>query len=243
MVSDLYSITVDDREQKPSPAERVNELLALGVPASVGRLGVGDYQWLVSREDGSTLYVVVERKAISDLLSSATDGRLSRFIDETGGVEPSPELWRILLVEGDQFVFGNYGYKEWTPESVDNVLVSMQSLGVTVIRSSSAKQTARRLAAFWEYSGRDEHTSLLRVVRPEVTGNYLKPGKKQAVRAIMGLPGWGEQRARAALEGLGSVEAVFQAVMARDYKAFKNVDGVGKGLVENGAQFLEEKHG
>lgn len=241
MVNDLFSITVDDRE--PEKDEFVKQLVSLGAPATVGRLGVGDFQWLVTREDASALYVVVERKAIGDLLSSANDGRLARFIDETGGVEPDPDLFRVLLVEGDQFVFGSYGYKDWTPESVDNLLVSMQALGVSVIRSASLKQTPRRIAELWKYTGRGEHDSVLRVVRPEIVGKYLKPGKKMAVRAIMGLPGWGENRAKAALEHFGSVQAVLAAVAARDYKAFKDVEGVGKGLVDNGADFLEATHG
>lgn len=240
-MSDLFPITVDDREKDPPSAVRVKELINLGVPANIGHLGVGDYQWIVQREEGP-LFVVVERKSISDLLSSAADGRLNRFIDETGGVTPDADLVRAMLIEGNQFVFGSYGYKEWTPEQVDNILVSFQALGVLVIRSPNANATAARLRSYWLYTGRDDHVSLLKVVRPEITGNYLNGGKKQAVRFLMGLPGWGETLSRAAVEALGSAESVIQAVTEGDYKAFADVKGIGKGKVLTAQAFLKENY-
>ena len=231
-------MTVDTREKTPSSAVRVKELQDCGIPAQLGLLPVGDYTWIVSDDEGQRL-VFVERKSISDLLSSAEDGRLTHFIDETGGVEPDPSIIRAILLEGDQFVFGTYGYKQWTPEQVDNLLVSLQSTGVLVMRSSSVRQTAARLAAFWKYTGRDDHRSLLRVVRPAVSDGYLNPRKKEAVRMLMGLPNWGESRARAAVEQLGSVKEVLEAVMGRDVGAFKEAKGIGKGLVVGAAEFLE----
>lgn len=231
---------MDTREKTPSSAVRVKELQDCGIPAVLGLLPVGDYTWVVD-DSGSQRLVFVERKAIGDLLSSAEDGRLTHFIDETGGLDPDPAIIRAILLEGDQFVFGAYGYKQWTPEQVDNLLVSLQSTGVLVMRSSSIRQTAARLAAFWKYTGRDDHRSLLRVLRPSISDGYLNPRKKEAVRMLMGLPSFGEQRARAALEGLGSLEGVLKAVMDRDVKAFKDVQGVGKGLVVGAAEFLESE--
>ena len=55
----------------------------------------------------------------------------------------------------------------------------------------------------------------------------------------MGIPGWGEARARAAISELGSVGAVLDAIRTRDHGAFKSVKGVGKGLVDNAANFME----
>ena len=194
----------------------------------------------MSDDEGQKL-VFVERKSIADLLSSAEDGRLTHFIDETGGIDPDPAIVRAVLLEGDQFVFGTYGYKQWTPEQVDNLLASLQSTGVLVLRSSSVRQTAARLASFWKYTGRDDHRSLLRVVRPSISDSYLNPRKKEAVRMLMGLPNFGESRARAALEEIGSLKGALEAVMSRDVKAFKDAKGVGKGLVVGAAEFLESE--
>ena len=232
-------MTVDTREKTPSSAVRVKELQDCGIPAQLGLLPVGDYHWVVD-DAGSQRLVFVERKSISDLLSSAEDGRLTHFIDETGGLDPDPAIIRAILLEGDQFVFGTYGYKQWTPEQVDNLLVSLQSSGVLVMRSSSLRKTAERLASFWKYTGRDDHRSLLRVLRPSISDGYLNPRKKEAVRMLMGLPNWGETRARAALEQLGSVANVIDSL--DDPKKFAEVKGVGKGLVVGAKEFLESKY-
>lgn len=241
-MGELFSITVDNREKTPSAEVRVKELAVLNVPATVGHLSVGDYQWLVQAEDSTAHLVVVERKSIQDFLSSAADGRLNRFIEETGGANPPNGMIRALLLEGDQFTFSTHGYKDWTPEQLDNLLVSMQSFGVRVLRSHSVARTAARLKSFWLYSGREDHNSLLKIVPPEVTGNYLSPTKREAIRALMGLPGWGEKVARTALDAVGSVGGVLDAVRTRDYTRFKDVHGIGKGRIDGAANFLEEKH-
>ena len=239
-MADLYPITVDTREKTPPSEVRVKELADRGIPAVLGLLPVADYHWVVADEVGQKL-VFVERKAIPDLLSSAEDGRLTRFIDETGGTEPDPEIIRAILLEGDQFTYGNYGYTEWNPERIDNLLVSLQSTGVLVLRSAGVRQTADRIAAFWKYTGRDDHRTLLRVLRPAVSDNYLSPNKRAAVRILMGLPDWGETRARAALGHFGTVDAVFEAIKSEDPKLFKDVKGIGKQLIVTAAEFLRRE--
>jgi ERCC4-type nuclease len=237
----LFPISVDDREQTPSPSARVSELEALGVPARVERLSTGDYGWMVDQGGSDGLrFVTVERKSIPDFIASVRDGRINRFLDESGGISEQPDIWRFLLLEGNQFTFTDYGYSQFDQYSLDNALVSLQSLGITVVRSSSVATTARRLKALWEYTGRDDHTTFLRPVRADVTGIYLNPAKKEAVKTVMGLGrGWGEARARAALETLGSPKAIIEAILAHDHSAFKDVKGVGKGLVDSAAEFLE----
>lgn len=237
-MADLYPILVDTREQTPPSAVRVKELNDRGIPAQLQLLPVADYHWAVSFED-STKLVFVERKAVPDLLSSEADGRLARFVDETGGLEPDRDIVRAILVEGDTSIFGNYGYRDWTPESIDNLLVSLQSMGVRILRSTSVRTSADRLASFWKYTGRDDHGSLLRVMRPSISDSYMNPNKKAAVRMLMCLPNWGEQRARAALEYWGSVHNALEALA--DAKAYKDVKGVGPGLVKGAADFVGQE--
>lgn len=236
----LYPVTVDDREQFPPPEARVAELTELGVPASVGRLAVGDYQWMVDYGPaGGYWFVVVERKSIADFLSSVRDGRLNHFLDLSGGEHPFDSTMRFLLLEGNQFQFNDFGHSPMDKDTLDNALVSMQRLGVVVVRSAHAGATAERIARLREYTGRAEHSTFLRVMAPAPAQAYLNPVQKAAVRAIMGLPSWGETRARAALSTLGTVGAVLDALRSRDYKAFAPVKGVGKGLIDAAADFLE----
>ena len=239
-VGALYPVTVDDREQYPPPEVRVKELEAFGVPSKIGRLDVGDYQWMVDfGGDIGPWFAVVERKSIPDFLSSVRDGRLNHFLDLSGGEHPGGGTMRFLLLEGNQFQFNDHGYSPMEPETLDNALVSLQRLGVVVVRSAHAVATAERLGALRTYTSRLEHTTFLGVVKAPTTGVYLNPMQKERVRAIMSLgPGWGEARARATLAVFPNVGAVFDAVRARDYKAFAQVKGVGKGLVNSAAEFL-----
>lgn len=235
----LFPVLVDDREQYPSPETRVNELRELGVPAKVDRLAAGDYQWAVQFDSTLGLFfVVVERKSVADFLSSVRDGRINHFLDLSGGGAPHTGTMRFLLLEGNQFQFADFGSNPMSAESLDNALVSLQRLGVVVVRSAGAHATAERIRALRDYTSRADHTTFLRVVRPEPEGIYFNPVEKEKVRALMALPGWGEARARAALAHFPTVGAVLDAVRARDHKAFADVKGIGKGLVLNAADFL-----
>lgn len=238
----LHQITVDSREQTPPPAETADALTRMGAPAEVGTLPAGDFRWVVEPEDPALPWwvVVVERKSIRDLVASVDDGRLARFIDETGGATPPSTQIRALLVEGDvEAGLGGFRGRDWTPEGLENLLLDAQMLGVVCLRSPSTRSTPRRLASFWRWSGKDAHLALLRPVLPGISDDYIDPAKKAAVRALLTLPGWGEGRARAAIQHFKSPGAVLRAIQDRDYKAFVAVPGIGKGLVEGAASFLE----
>ena len=235
----LHPITVDDRE--PHPSAMVDFLEAAGCPARVGRLASGDFQWVVEPDgDGEWTVHIVERKTIADFLASTNDGRIASFIEGTGGLEPPSTLRRYLLLEGDQFGYRGWG-REWTDEQFDNALTSLYEMGVCVVRSRDEASTGRRLAALWRHSGRGLRSSLLRVVLPVTGDNYFHGAVRDGVRLLMCLPGFGEERAAAVLRAFGSVERTLAAMLARDYGAFAPIHGVGKGLVNRAADFLEKE--
>lgn len=235
----LHPIAVDQRE--PHPDETVASLVRLGVQAHISLLPAGDFQWVVEQEDASApgWVCLVERKTIMDLVASVDDGRLARFIDETGGTTPPPHLLRFLLVEGDVEGGAHHG-RSWSPEQLEAVLVDAQLCGLTVLRSPSARTTPQRIVSLWRWSGKDSHTALLKPALPGISDDYLDPEEKAAVRILMCLPGWGESRARAAIRFFGAPAVVFERILARDYKAFAKVDNVGRGSVDKAAKFLEK---
>lgn len=237
----LHQIEVDSREQTPPPAETVAALGRLQVPAVVATLPAGDFRWVCEPEDGKQWWVVVvERKSIKDLVASVDDGRLARFIDETGGADPPSTQIRALLIEGDveAGLIGFHG-RDWSAEALLNLLVDAQMLGLIILHSPSIRSTPGRLANFWRWTGKDSHKALLRPVLPGISDDYINPAKKSAVRSLMVLPGWGEGRARSVIEHLQSPGVAYKAILARDYKAFDAVPGIGKGLVDGAATFLE----
>ena len=240
----LHPITVDSREQTPSPARTVEALNRLGVTASVSTLPAGDFRWVVEPDDpdGAWWVVIVERKSVKDLVASVDDGRLARFIDETGGAEPPATQIRAVLVEGDVEA-GLHGFRgrDWSPEALEALLVDAQMLGVVVIRSPSVATTPQRLAGFWKWSGKDSHKALLRPTLPGISDDYLNPDRKAAIRALMVLPGWGEARAKAAIDTCGSPAAVLGPIIAHEYKSLASIPGVGKGLLGAATAFLEKE--
>ncbi len=238
----LHPVTVDSREQMPSPQATVDALARLHVPAEIGTLPAGDFRWICEPEDGGQWWaVVVERKSIKDLVSSVDDGRLARFIDETGGADPPESQIRALLVEGDvEGGLDGFHGRSWSAEQLESLLVDVQMLGVVTLRSPSSRSTPQRLASFWRWSGKDSHKALLKPTLPGISDDYINPDKKAAVRALMVLPGWGEGRARAVVNHFGNPGDAYKAIISRDFKAFEPITGIGKGLVNGAAAFLEK---
>ena len=242
----LHPITVDKQEKSPTAEVQVTRLNALGVPARIGSLSVGDFSWVCEPELATEPWwrVVVERKSIRDFISSLPpNGRLVRFVDETGGVSPDEYMLRVLLLEGSLDEAPRYarGEQRFSPGDLDNLLATMQMLGIVVIRSKDAANTAGRLASFYRYTGKSDHRTLAQVIRPPIQGFYTDLDKKEAVRMVMGLPGWGEKKAKTALKEFGSPREVFAAVLEGDKKAFSKVRGIGPLLVKRAKEFLEKE--
>lgn len=239
----LHAITVDSREQTPPPQETADALKRLGARAEVGTLPAGDFRWVVEPEGaGDWWSVVVERKSVRDLVASVDDGRIARFIEETGALDPPANQIRALLVEGDTEA-GLYGFRgrDWSAEALENLLTDVQMCGVVLRRSPSVRSTPARLISFWKWTGKDEHNALLRPTLPGISDNYLDKDRKSAVRSLMVLPGWAENRALAVINHLGSPAAAYRAILERDYTTLTGVRGIGKGLVDGAATFLERE--
>lgn len=237
----LHPISVDSREQTPAPAVTVAALGRFSIPATVATLPAGDFRWIVEPDDPSLPWwvVVIERKSIKDLVASVDDGRLARFVDETGGTDPPPTQIRALLVEGDVEA-GLYGFRgrDWSPEALEALFLDVQMLGIVIIRSPSVGTTPARLATFWKWSGKDSHKALLKPTLPGISDDYLNPDMKAQVRALMVLPGLGEGRARAIIDKKRSAGAALSAFYSNNYDYFKDVPGIGKGLVSSAHAFL-----
>ena len=225
-------ISIDDRE--PNADSFSSGLKRRSISAKVEQLLHGDFRWVLTTvADGKNLTVVVERKTIQDLLNSVADGRLARFIDRPIG----DDEMRILLLERSDRKLLKAGFK-WKETGVDNVLLECQMRGVPVV-SCQEGQVVDRIASLWKWTMQPQHRSAIKPRLASISNGYIDADKKRAVRVLMGVPGWGEVKASAALHALGNVYAVLDALKRRDYAAFRPVYGVGKSLVNNSADFLE----
>lgn len=238
----LWPIKVDILEKLPPAEEQVRRIQRAGGLAVTDSLGSVDYRWTLEPANQTDTWwtVEVQRKTIADLIHSTSSGALTRFIEQTGGMEPGENRIRVLLLEGDQFTPNSFG-REWAVESIDNLLYDLQQLGIVVIRSESDHTTARRLVSFWKHTASEENLSVLQPHSRRAEGNYLDPDVRVAVEFLMGLPGWGEKRARAVLKKIPRPGDVIAMLWDHETAELQRVKGMGPGIVHNVQEFLNQK--
>lgn len=206
-------IVVDERERKSG----IPDLLkAVGINLEIKTLPIGDY--IVAPE------TVVERKSISDLVSSIFDGRLFDQCDRLREHFAHP----IILMEGNvdeleqivenPFVF--YG-------ALSSVAIDFK---IPIVPTPSAAHTAKLLVSMCS--------------RKEITkGPYLKKIKKsdnlqrQQLSVLCSLPGIGEKLATRMLERFGSPARMLNASLADLAK----VEGLGEARAKKIKQMLESE--
>jgi DNA excision repair protein ERCC-4 len=204
-------IVVDEREKKSG----IPDLLkAVGINLEIKTLPIGDY--IVAPE------TVVERKSISDLISSIFDGRLFDQCDRLREHFAHP----VILMEGNvdelekivenPFVF--YG-------ALSSIAIDFK---IPIVPTPSAAHTAKLLVSMCS--------------RKEITkGPYLKKIKKsdnlqrQQLSVLCSLPGIGEKLATRMLERFGSPARMLNASLAELAK----VEGLGEARAKKIKQMLE----
>ena len=180
-------IVVDEREKKSGIP---NLLKGIGINLEIKTLPVGDY--IVAPE------TIVERKSISDLVSSVFDGRL---FDQCNRMKENFQF-PIIIIEGDTneieelienpFVF--YG-------AVSSVAIDFK---IPIISTPNASHTAKLLVSM---CSRKDTTK----------GPFIKKIRKsndiqrQQLSVLSSLPGVGEKTAIRMLEKFGTPLKVFSA--------------------------------
>ena len=227
-------ITIDDRE--PNAGNFNIAFRRRNLSSKVGHLLLGDFLWeLTESATNKTLRVIVERKTVQDLLNSVADGRLARFID----IPQQDDELRILLLERSDRKLLKAGFK-WKETGVDNVLLECQMRGVPVV-SCQEGQVVDRIASLWKWTMQPQHRTAVKPRLASISTGYIDADKKRAIQLLVGIPGWGEVKALAALRKFKSVNAVLDAIRTRSWNDFNEVPGVGRTLIKNSAEFLERE--
>ena len=205
-------IVVDERERK-SGIPRLLE--TVGINMEIRTLPVGDY--IVAPE------TVIERKSLSDFVSSIFDGRLFDQCDRLREHFQFP----IILMEGNV---------DEIEEIAENPLVFYGAISsvaidfrIPIIPTPSAAHTAKLLVSMCS--------------RKTPQGPFLKKIKKssdvqrQQLSALSSLPGVGEKLAVRMLEKFGTPLQVFVAPLSDLAK----VDGLGQKRAKKIRHMLETK--
>ena len=234
---------VDDREA------RTNRQVYQSLTQSLDdvermRLSYGDYAFFGARVEGRVLYVGIETCTVSDLIGKIQTGRFQAQL--TGCINNYDVV--ILLIEGQiqptadgRVAVYTHSRPTGLPyETVRGALFAAKAHGI-IVEEVKANKTAvaDKLLKIHNYYSRDNHTLFQGVKRQPVT---FRPGvhMDRAVAALMQMAqGIGKDRAEAALEHFGSLEAVMNA----DTKQLQEVPGWGKTLAYNLRQTAaEQKH-
>lgn len=199
-------------------------LKGLGKLGCKVQLAVGDYLFFtVNREK-----VIVERKAISDLLNSLRSGRLQEQVRNTITHADVP----ILLVEGfmtstkEGRIRHKAGVSKWRYNAMQNFLMTAQLAGMYVLHSPNTFFTPQILKSLFAYFQKEEHESLRK--RPRSIVLYPAGDRERQKDLLATIPGIGPELAGRLLERFESPLAVF---VASDEDLLE-VSGVGKKKVE-----------
>ena len=206
-------IVVDEREKKSG----IPDLLrAVGINLEIKTLPIGDY--IVAPE------TIVERKSVSDLISSIFDGRLFDQCNRLKQHFAHP----VILMEGNV---------EEIEQIVENPLVFYGALSavaidfkIPIIPTPSATHTAKMLVSMCSR-------------KEGLRGPFLKKIKKsddiqrQQLSVLCSLPGIGEKLATRMLEKFGSPSKTLNASFADLAK----VEGLGEARAKKIKQMLDKQ--
>ena len=209
-------IVVDERERKSG----IPDLLkGIGINLEMKTLPVGDY--IVAPE------TVVERKTISDLVSSIFDGRL---FDQCNRLKENFQF-PIILIEGDvaeieklvenPFVF--YG-------AVSSIVTNFK---IPIISTPNAYHTSKLLISM---CSRKDTTSGPFIKKIRKSDNL----QKQQLSVLCSLPGVGEKTAIRMLEKFGTPLKVLSSSVAE----LSKISGLGEARAKNIKKMLkvQSKH-
>lgn len=206
-------IVVDEREKKSG----IPDLLrAVGINLEIKTLPIGDY--IVAPE------TIVERKSVSDLISSIFDGRLFDQCNRLKEHFAHP----VILMEGNV---------QEIEQIVENPLVFYGALAavaidfkIPIVPTPSATHTAKMLVSMCSR-------------KEGLRGPFLKKIKKsddtqrQQLSVLCSLPGIGEKLATRMLEKFGSPSKTLNASFADLAK----VEGLGEARAKKIKQMLDKQ--
>jgi len=218
------SILVDSRE----PVAIFDNLIKFIPDTKRVTLPAGDYRF-----DTQSGLVLIERKEVSDLISSITSGHLSEQIREIAKVAKIA----IILIEGSMTCTTDGNIRTtnriWKQgwNSVWNYLMGCQMHGFVLDFSPNQLFTIRRIVSLYDYFNKDKHESLTAVTAP--------PGISRQVRVLSCFPGISGIRAQRLIEYFGSLRRVFNA----KWQDRVEVERVGQSASKNIDELLDEELG
>lgn len=211
-------IKVDDREcnEKLLSTLRQEKDFTL----QICRLPIGDYQV----DD----ILLVERKAVRDMIASIKDGRWFRQAIKLSTLS----IQSMVILEGTSVDYQSTGIKR---EAIQGALISLSLLfRIPLIRSRTPEETAKlilyaakQIQSFGCHSG---------PIRYSPASRRMKDNYKRQIHVLQGFPGIGPVRARLLLKKFGSLKATFDAF----FEDGLSVPGIGQKTIRQIRQVMDD---
>lgn len=202
-MNNLNSIWIDTREPAFIKEQTLIAAQAQGIDAHLQQMETGDFRWC-----GRNGLYIVERKAVNDLVSSLSSGR----VDEQLGRLIAEANVPMLMIEGKigEIVMVKRGRKMWKPSKqwtmygIDHKLLKWQMKGLYIVHSPSKVRTPTRIVRLVQWTREEKHDTNRRVLLPPV-----QPADPR-IRTLMTLPGVGSKIAKRLLKDGASLEEIFR---------------------------------
>jgi len=182
-----------------SPAEHSPAIKSLGRYSTVPEQHGAD---IISI--GANSRVGYQRKEVSDLFSSITDGRLTREILQLTNSDLLNHS--VLIIEGrlDWTTDGNSTntYTQITQSSFRSLITSIQLQDIIIHFTTDAKDTAATISSLSRYLDKPRHAALQRRVSPRSPWGRTT-NKGFAIHLLQSFPGIGPELAGAIYDKLG----------------------------------------
>lgn len=214
--SKAYLEVVVDSREATTAEHVVDELKKLGVRVRIEFLEAGDY--VISRD------VAVERKTVSDFVSTLTKRNLFEQLDKLKSSFSKP----MLILEGDISFIPMMS--SISMNAVLGALASIARMGVSVLPSPSPSTTARLIASLARQERKTEQQ-----VRVRVKLTKREDVSEEQIFFMCGLPMIGRERAEAILR---VYRTPIEALKRVDGWS-RMVDGIGETIVKRVKEVLE----
>lgn len=172
-------------------------------------------------------WIGVQRKAVSDFISSVQDGRLAKEVQQMSACGRLDV--KVLLIEGEpkwtiDGVYMSNGYgSQWTMAQHRGMLWSVMLRGIWVDSTHNINETRVWLRMFEQWCAKDKHSALDR--RPAAFGAWGKPDSREyGVHLLQGLPNVGPELAGRIYDEFGGVPWGWTVTMEQ----LMSVKGIGK---------------
>jgi len=216
----ILDLKIDFREQRSGIVEEIGKL-SDKFTYEIVSLPTGDY-WMGDK-------IIIERKTISDFLTSIKDGRIFQQayrIAQTGKNG-------LVILEGDKSMADSSSFSR---EAVQGALIHLELfIGIPVIHSLNIHETATLLSSIFRQCQQQKLPRQKHIIHVS-PGIRINKKQRQKLSLLQNLPGIGSKKGLGLLSHLGSIVNIINASQTDLTK----VKGIGKKLADQIYGILHE---